>query len=200
MLRKFPMLLLLLIAIILLGGFLYLYTKRQPTPTKNQIAPTVTKALPSPTPLQTYCQAAAVQAVVTLSPGAGNVYGTFTLKNISNNTCQILGNEFITVNYDTSAVKNITVLHVGQTQEQPFTLTPGQELYSQVHFPNGPQCQSVGIHPTPVTFTYKISPTNTVMFSSPSERIAPVVQACSSPADMTEIKIWKMSPTPITPS
>ena len=198
MLRKFAPLFLLPV-ILLLGGFLYLYTKRQPAPIKNQIAPTVTKALPSQTPRHTYCESAAVQAVVTLSPGAGNVYGTFTLKNLSKNTCQILGNEFVNMSYDTNTVKNITVTHVGQTQEQPFTITSGQTLYSQVHFPNGPQCQSIGIHPIPVTFTYKISPTDTVTFRNPSEMISPVVQACSSPTDMTGVKIWEMSTTPIVP-
>lgn len=197
MFRKFITLLLLL-AIILLGGFYYWYT-RQTAPAKNQLVPTITKPLPSPTPLHSYCHSKDLQAVVALSPGAGNVYGTFTLKNISKNTCQILGNAFVNVNYDTNTVKNMTVTHVGQTQEQPFTLTPGQILYSQVHFPNGPQCQSVGIHPTPVTFTYKISSTDTVTFSSPSERLTPMVQSCSSAADITEIKIWEMSTTPIVP-
>lgn len=164
-----------------------------PTPT-----PTPVTVTPNPTVTISYCLPANLQATIDLSPGAGNVYGTFTLKNVSSNTCKISGGEFIGVNYDTTKVKNITVTDIGQTQSQPFILNPNQTIYSQVHYPNGPQCQS-GVNQTPVTFTYKISPTSTVVFTSAQNNIPQVVQTCKSDSEMTEVQIWNMSTQPITP-
>lgn len=175
-----------------------------------------TTSLPSPTPsprIQTavtpsgsvvtsavnYCHPQALQALVTFSPGAGNIYGTFTLKNVSRTPCQILGNAFITAAYDTSMVKNITISHIGQTQPQSFLLAPRQNLYSQVHYPNGPQCQSIGLNSTTVTFVYKISPEDTITFKNPQDGSQQVVQTCKSPTDMTDIQIWNIATAPITP-
>jgi|SRR6185312_13615223 len=188
------------VIILLIGGSFYFSRHNSTTQIlQNKISPTTSKIFPSPKSMQTYCTSQDLQAIVNLSPGAGNVYGTFTLKNISHHTCQILGNEFILATYDTSVVKNITITHVGNVQQQPFTFSPGRTLYSQVHYPNGPQCQSVGLHATPVTFTYKISPTSIVTFSSGSQNIPQVVQTCMSPTDMTTIQIWNMSSQPRTP-
>lgn len=143
-----------------------------------------------------YCSANDLAASLDLSPGAGNIFGTFTLKNISSQICSVLGGNFIDVSYD-SSIKNISVSHQGQTQPQPFTLSSNQVLYSQVHYPNGPQCQG----PTKavnVSFSYKISPTQTVTFKN-SGNTASVVQACQSDKAMTKIQIWQLSDKPITP-
>lgn len=142
-----------------------------------------------------YCSSSNLQAFLNLSPAAGNIYGTFTLKNISNQSCSISGGNFIEVSYPNS-IKNISVTHVGQTQSQPFTLSPNQTLYSQVHHPNGPQCQG----PTQqvnVSFSYKISPTNSITFNTEGNTPA-IVQDCQGP-EVTQIQIWQMSTQPITP-
>lgn len=195
-----------IIVIILLIGAGFLFTRKtnnivtspQPSPTSAVTNPISTPS-PSITNTTTFCTPQNVQAGLTLSPGAGNVYGTFTLKNISSSTCQIIGGSFISPQYDTSTVKNITITDTGQTQSQPFDLAPNQSIYSQVHYPNGPQCQSVGLNQTPVTFSYKISPTDSVSFKTPDGKTQQIVQTCKSPTDMTEIQIWNMSTKPITP-
>lgn len=174
-----------------------------PSPTISQTAtPTTsshTTVLPSASTQLTYCMPANLQASISIDHAAGNVYGTLTLKNISSQKCQILGGQFIKANYDTNAIKNITITHQGQTQQQPFTLSSNQTLYSQVHYPNGPQCQTVGINQTPVTFTYQISSQDTVTFKDQNGLTQQTVQTCTSPTDMTEIQIWQLSTQPITP-
>ncbi|HSW88637.1 MAG TPA: DUF4232 domain-containing protein [Candidatus Saccharimonadales bacterium] len=143
------------------------------------------------------CKPHDLEANLDLSPGAGNVFGTFTLKNISANTCQVLGGSFINAKYNQS-ITNITVAHVGQTQPQPFTLAPNQTIYSQVHYPNGPQCSS-GVKTTKVTFIYNISPANIVTFKNTNGEAAQDVQTCTSASDITQIQIWNMATAPITP-
>lgn len=209
--KKQGIFLLSVIIIVLLGGLGYFYIQNStkisipskishpPTPTNQQTSPTVSsKGHSSPAPVASYCTPQNLQASVNLSPGAGNIYGTFTLKNISHQTCQVLGGNFISVVYDTNTVKNITVTHIGQTQSLPFTLSPNQELYSQVHYPNGPQCNSIGINVTNITFTYKVSPTDTVTFKNQNGNVEQGVQTCKSLTDRTEIQIWNMANQPIS--
>jgi len=161
-----------------------------------------TTAVLSPMTTQTqnttsYCSPQDLQANLSLSPGAGNVYGTFTLKNISQANCQVLGNNFIAANYNTTTVKNITIMHEGITQSAPFQLSPNQTIYSQVHYPNGPQCQGSTVA-TPVTFTYKISPADTVTFANQTGNKAQNVMTCAT-SDITAIEIWQISLMPIPP-
>ncbi len=199
--KKRGILLASIVLIIFLGILAYVHFKESTKirlPSRMQVSPILNYTV-SPTNTMSYCTPQNLDASLTLSHGAGNVYGTFTLKNLSQQTCQILGEEFINVAYDTNTVKNITITHTGQTQSQNFILSPGQTLYSQVHYPNGPQCQSVGINTTGVVFTYKISPTDTVSFKNENGNIMQQVQTCKSPTDMTEIQIWNMSTSPITP-
>lgn len=205
--RNRIVLLITVIVIIVVAGIFYMQksagTKQQATvtPPQQQISPTATPnpsgAIVSPGNPVTYCTPQNLQAFVTLNPGAGNIYGTFTLKNISKLPCRILGGNFIAAEYDKTAVKNITVSHTGQTQPQPFIVGPDQTIYSQVHYPNGPQCQSEGLNQTEVTFTYPISPANTVAFENQEGKTAQIVQTCKSPTDMTEIRIWNMADKPI---
>lgn len=194
---------LLIVIIVIFGGFLYFqnHTLQQNAPTSTLTAPSPTLASSAiaPTSSQNFCKPQDLQAMIELSPGAGNVYGTFTLKNISKISCEVLGGEFITAAYDTAAVKNITLSRMGQTQPQPFVVGPGESLYSQVHYPNGPQCQSVGSNPTFVKFTYQIASDTLVTFANASGSIQQAVQTCKSPTDMTEIQIWQMATKPITP-
>lgn len=186
--KKGMLVVVIIIVVIVLMSFRSLYTQK---PTKV--------ILPKPTsPVSSSCTPQNVQASLELHPGAGNVYGTFTLKNISNRACQILGGKFIEAKYDTNSVKNIKITHLGQNQSQPFTLSPNQTLYSQVHYPNGPQC-STRTQPVNVTFTYKISPTEDINFKNQNGETQQAVQTCQLPTEITEIQIWNMANKPITP-
>ena len=181
---------LVLVILVVVGAFFYLRMGQSKSLTP---IPSV-----SPTDSGPYCSPGDLQSLVELGAGAGNVYGTLTLKNISQDTCEVLGGDFVVADYD-SSVKNITITHIGQTQAQPFVLAPGQTIYSQVHYPNGPQCQSIGLNQTNVTFTYQISPTDTVSFKNQQGGAQQILQTCKSPNDRTEIQIWNMANHPITP-
>lgn len=180
-----------------------IYTQRPSTVPVSQtkkISPAVTRSIsvsPSPLAKLSFCSPKNLEAVVSLSAGAGNIYATVTIKNISKNPCQILGNQSIAAQYDIQTVKNITVVYVGKQQRDLFTLTPQQSIYSQIHYPNGPQCQSIGLNSTNVTFTYKISPDDTITFKNQDGKTAQIVQTCKDPTDMTEIEIWNIASEPI---
>jgi len=156
-------------------------------------------AQPSATSTATsYCTPSALDATLSLSGAAGNIYGTAAIKNTSNTPCQIIGNNFMDVSYD-SSIKNLTVTHTGTPTNQTFTIQPGKSIYSQVHYPNGPQCQGPTVQDQ-VTFSYKISPSGSVTFKNTENgNTAQIVQGCSSATDMTEITVWNMSSQPITP-
>lgn len=144
-----------------------------------------------------FCTPRDLQGTISLSPGAGNIYGTFTLTNISSHQCKVSGGEFIEVRYNPS-ITNISVIHVGQTQAMPFILAPNQSIYSQVHYPNGPQCSSAA-KPVSVSFTYAIDAQKELTFKDANGKAEQQVQACKSPNDMTQIQIWNMATQPITP-
>lgn len=189
-----------IITVVLLGGIgIFGFRKLEET-TPSKVSPT---EVPSPhsSPTNTslpYCSPQDLNALITIEGAAGNIYGTITLKNTSAQLCQILGGN-IGVFYDTGNIKNITVTAVGQTQTKPIVLTQGQTIYSQVHYPNGPQCQSLGIQTVPVIFTYKISPTSTISFKNKEGSETQTVQACKSSKDITDIQVWNISTEPITP-
>lgn len=144
-----------------------------------------------------YCSSQNLISKLNLSPGAGNTYVTFTLKNASSVTCQIDGNNFISANYSAS-VRNITVTHIGTLQWTPLRLSPGQTIYAQAHYPNGPQCNGP-THITPVTFTYAISPGTSIAFVDNNGIAEQRVTTCSDDSKNTIIRIWSISKAPITP-
>lgn len=144
-----------------------------------------------------YCAPNQLQANLSLEPAAGNIYGTFTIKNTSNTTCQVSGNSFITANY-ASTIKNIAVTHVGEPTQSTYTLEPNQTLYSQLHYPNGPQCSSAA-QSTPVTFRYAVSPNKSITFTNSNGNTAQNVATCKASDEETTIQIWNISDKPITP-
>lgn len=199
--KRIILVLIVIIAALFVGMFVY-SSLLKPTPaqdTTSHVSPIKSTPTLVPTSSQGYCDPKDLQALVILSPGAGNVYGTFTLKNMSQQSCEILGGTFITPEYDNNTVKNITITHMGQTEKKPFILTPGTTIYSQVHYPNGPQCQSIGINTTQIKFTYKVSPTAIIEFKDPDGNMQQSIQTCKAAKDITEIQIWNMSTQPITP-
>jgi hypothetical protein len=184
------------IIVILLVGIFYLYTR-----SANQTGTIVSSPAPitvAPSNSTYYCVSKDLQSSLSLSPGAGNIYGTLTIKNISGKPCQIIGNNFITANYDMQTIKNISLEHVGTPESALFQLSPNQTIYSQVHYPNGPQC-STGILTAKVIFRYAVSATDIVNFADENGTKEQNVTICNSPAEITTMQIWNMSSQPITP-
>ncbi len=154
--------------------------------------------LPSPKPTQAiYCKKQDLQASIMLSPGAGNIYGTLKLTNTGSEACEIAGSNPINIQYDADRNKNIQISYVGQTQSDTFNLPPHQSLYSQVHYPNGPQC-STTTNPVIVSFSYAISSRESIEFKNEDLINPVVVQSCKLATEMTQIQIWNLSNDPIT--
>ena len=193
------------IIILLLGIVFYIHLQKSVDSKKYlPSSPIPTTVLPSekissPSGELAHCLSQNLQAFLTTSPGAGNVYVTFTLKNISKASCRVAGVNFIFATYDTAFIKNITTSHIGETQSEPFILLSGQTLYSQAHYPNGPQCATSAPVPAKVTFTYPISQTDSVIFKTIDGNTEQDIPRCSSESDKTTIEIWNMSLQPITP-
>jgi len=191
----------LVIAFLILAAiFIFKLHRRSyaPSPTAPMTKPNtqITKPQAVNSSENSFCTPRDLQGSISLSPGAGNIYGTFTLTNMSSRPCKVLGGEFIDVHYNPT-ITNISITHVGQTQPAPFVLAPHQTIYSQVHYPNGPQCSSV-TKPVPVSFTYAIDAQKEVTFKDANGKAEQQVQACKSPNEITQIQIWNMATQPIT--
>ncbi len=145
-----------------------------------------------------YCRPIQLQATITLIPGAGNIYGKFKIKNISSTSCAILTTKFIQVVYDTQKVTSVVVTDEGTNPASPLTIAAGQTIYSQVHYPNGPQCSGAPVL-TPVKFKLPVSPGNSITFAN-TENNSTIqqVQTCKSANEVTNIEIWHLSTPPIT--
>ncbi|CAN5337193.1 hypothetical protein BH10PAT1_BH10PAT1_0700 [soil metagenome] len=130
-----------------------------------------------------YCTSDQLSANITSEGAAGSIYGTLTLTNNSATACNVaLGNSVNAV----FLANNISINYEATDAKEDFLLNPAAEVYSQVHFPNGPQCQS-GITEQDVSFQYQ-----TKLIGSLK------IQACKSQDEPTVIDIWPLSKTPIT--
>jgi len=165
------------------------------TPVIEKTSPTPISPTQTLTPPQaTTCKPEQLSGTLSAQGAAGNIYAKLTLTNIGKTACDVeLGNT-ITAIFE---AKNI-VLHPMQTvSPETLSLMPGDKAYSQVHYPNGPQCQS-GI--TPVSITVQYSTNQTSAFFKPDAQTGKVlVQACSAQTEKTTIDIWPLSKNPITP-
>lgn len=194
------------LCLLLIIGGIYIYTKTSPShkypspssiPSSPITTPVISEISQSITnPTLSYCSPQNMQANIAISPAAGNIYGMLTIKNISDKTCSMVGNNLISVIYP-STIPNIVITHIGNTLANNITLAPNQLVYSQVHYPNGPQCQS-GIQTQKIQFTYAISPTATITFINQSDQKDQTITLCSSSTEKTTIQIWNLSLTPIT--
>ena len=171
---------------------------------KVATAPSVPKPIPSPKPtvtqaitptiaptiaLSNYCTSEDLTAQVSLSPAAGNIYGTLTLTNTSAQSCIIDGSNFI---QPTSDAQNITISSQGTPGDAAITLAPKQAVYSEVHFPNGPQCNG----PTQtdhIVFAYKISPQQSVTFVDQNGGAQQPITVCAAADQKTEVQVWSIS-------
>jgi len=136
-----------------------------------------------------HCQRDQIKATFSSEGAAGNIYGQLTMTNISSKPCHISLGNTITITTDTHTIVS------NYTQKSPttdFVLAPGATVYSHVHFPNGPQCQS-GVAQKAISFLY-----TTIEFRSITK--TPIlVQACVSPSEKTIIDIWPLSQIAPTP-
>ena len=187
--------------VILIGGGIYYYNQKHivdapsrstaiPSPSK-QPKPTVTTK--PPISINLYCTADDIDGRISLEPAAGNVYGTLTLKNISSKACAINGNKFI---QPTSTAKNITITKEGNPGSDYITLQPDQTVYSQVHYPNGPQCNG-NTETKSVTFAYQISSSQTVTFADTQSNFDQTLTVCSSEDEKTAIEVWGINAAPL---
>lgn len=147
---------------------------------------------PSPTP-PALCTNNQLTASASAQGGAGNIFATLTLTNTGDTACSVTLGKTVTATFD---AKNIMVNDKQTMIPKNFVLAPLANAYSQVHYPNGPQCQSP-IKPVPITFTYKTDQT-AVTFDPIPQGEKLIVQACSAPTEKTVVDIWPLSKAPIT--
>jgi len=148
----------------------------------------------TPTSPQTaFCQSNQLSGKIDAQGAAGNIYATLTLTNTGKTSCEIVLGNTITVLFN---ARNIITHYEQNIQEENFILAPGAKVYSQVHYPNGPQCQSTIIQ-QPIAFFYKTDQASLAFKpTEPTGKL--IVQACSSQSEKTMIDIWPISKTPIT--
>jgi hypothetical protein len=154
------------------------------TPTQVNTKPTATQA--------TFCQANQLSAKLTSQGAAGSIYDALEMTNTSTTPCSVdLGNT-VTAKFE---AKNIVTNDQSTVHTENFILKPNATVYSQVHYPNGPQCQS-GITPQPISIFYKSDQTS-IAFEPNIQTGKLLVQACTSESEKTTVDIWPLSKNPI---
>lgn len=140
-----------------------------------------------------FCDPTQLKSLIELEGAAGNIYGILSVQNISTKKCDIVGSNFVNV---VSSARNLTTKHVGKSGQATYSLTPSQTVYSQVHFPNGPQCNG-NTEQSTLTVTYNISPTNSVTFQDLTGKSAQTITVCAKDTDITKVDLWSLSTQPI---
>ena len=146
-----------------------------------------------PTPDSAYCQKDQLETSMSTQGAAGNIYDELIITNKGKKACLIVLGNTITALFN---AKNIITHYIEIVPNQNYTLAPSATVYSQVHYPNGPQCQN-GIHIQPLTLYYKTAQI-TIPFTPGVKGGKLVVQACRSQNEKTSIDIWPLSKQPIS--
>lgn len=141
-----------------------------------------------------FCKAADLQNSIEVEGAAGSIYGKLRIKNISADVCKIIANGYISPKI--TAI-NSAVVHAGIPGAAIIILKPGESAYSQVHYPNGPQCNGPEVQST-ITFSYQTSANESVIFKDQSGRVEQNIMVCSSPSQITQVDVWSISTTPIS--
>lgn len=186
-----PVFIIIAIVIGITGAF-FLFQRYSKTPltfTRNQTPTTQATS-------QGFCTTSQLSGTVDPSPGAGNVYATVTITNISNTSCQIIGNNTLSINYPNS-VTNFQVTPQGTPTTAKFNLEPNQSIYSLIHYPNGPQCSSQ-ITGVDAGVSYTISQTETLALT-PTNASTLEIPSCANPSEITTIDVYPFSITQVTP-
>lgn len=140
-----------------------------------------------------FCKPSDLSSVLSSEGAAGSIYLTLNIKNISGKNCQIIGNNFIALLTD---AKNISVKTQGQTGPEVITLTPNQIVYSQVHYPNGPQCSGQVLENN-ISYKYNISESDSITFKTQNGETKQTIGVCKSNAENTQIDVWSLSEKPL---
>jgi hypothetical protein len=181
--KKFYIVIGIIIFVIFLGVIYLVFANKS---SLNLAVATSTPQTATPSPIaNTDCTNDQLSASASYEPAAGNIYGTLTITNTSNTDCTVTLGDTIKANYTAS---NISINYESNPPTLSQNLHPGDKVYSQVHYPNGPQCQSE-ILPKPVIFSYEMNNIK-VDFDSTS------VSACAG-SENTQIDIWPLSIKPI---
>jgi hypothetical protein len=139
-----------------------------------------------------FCATNDLKASVGFEGAAGNIFGTFTITNISNKKCQINGRNYITPNYDQNGNFNVSITNSGLPSVSAYELLPDQSVYASIHLPNGPQCSS-SIKYVPVTYSYSIADSSSVAFSDSNNNKNFSISACQANKDITQVTITNLS-------
>lgn len=179
------------------AGFYFSASKPVCPAIKPAVCPPAKPVAESPAP----CAPADLSAQASFEGAAGTIYGTLSIKNISDKTCTIAGNAFPKLDYDQTSVKNLNVINLGIPSAKQFAIEPGSAVYAQIRFPNGPQCGS-GINIVNATLSYAISPEISVAFDNVlggAGKNQPVfsITACDAGKDITDVKITNLSDIPV---
>lgn len=180
-----------ILLILIVVSFFAYRRERKETAEEGAPTPTVAVAITTqPTATTTYCQAKDLVTLLTSEGAAGSIYGTFTIKNASTKPCTIIGNNKIDAVFTAS---NIFVTYKG-TGPATIQLAPGQTVYAQVHYPNGPQCNGP-IKTADISFQYTYAPEKTITFKNNLGNEKQQIAACADTASMTEVTLWPFSTT-----
>lgn len=180
---------LIIIALVLIGSF-YIF--------KNQKQQNVTSTSPTPTigtnsNALNFCKPTDLEATLTAEGAAGNIYGTLGIKNVSEKNCEVIGNNYILPIFE---AKNLIVKNQGEKGPATFTLFPDQTIYSQIHYPNGPQCSEATIEAN-ILYSYKISPEDSIDFKDINNDSKLSIGVCKSASQLTQIDVWSLSEKPV---
>ncbi|HAU07931.1 MAG: hypothetical protein UW46_C0001G0087 [Candidatus Yanofskybacteria bacterium GW2011_GWF1_44_227] len=140
-----------------------------------------------------YCLPEQISAEAKFEGAAGNIFGTFIIKNNSENTCQIDGKTFVEANFDKDLYTNINLINDGLAGTSIYVLKPQESVYAAIHIPNGPQCSSK-IRSVPTTFSYAISPDNSIIFNINNQAKKEfLITACGAAGEFTDVSITNLS-------
>lgn len=190
--KQIALILILLISVGI-GGFFLLNNRS--TPAQNQPPPAApTRQTPTATSQResVLCEPEQLSGTISLEPAAGNIYGSLVLTNTGTVPCNVTLGSSITAIYQ---AKNITLKYNSAPTPHEVTLEPNEKAYSQVHYPNGPQCPG----PTaeqPVRFLYEVDGQTVPFIVAGTKKETAVVQACTD-TTTTTIDIWPLSLEPI---
>lgn len=188
--KRMPLMFVLLVIIIFtVAGYYFIAQFGATHTTPTQTLPTISikkPALP--------CQKSQLAANISFQGAAGNIFATITMTNTGKTACTIVLGNSITAMFE---AKNILIHYIETVTTENFLLAPSATAYSQIHYPNGPQCQSE-IKQQPVTFLYKTDQT-ALPITPNAQTEKPLIQACSSETEKTIIDIWPLAKQPITP-
>lgn len=162
-----------------------------PTPSPTTI-PAVAQAVST----DRYCTPSQLKAEALPEGAAGNIYVTLTIKNISKEPCQIVGNNTLSVDYP-SSVTNFQTVNKKPATTPMFTLEPNQKIYALIHYPNGPQCSSKATAVNTMV-SYAISPNDSVIFTPVMDTTLSIL-SCESNSDITTIDLYGLSDTEVLP-